>query len=285
MLHHLLALVVAIAPALQEPAPQDPPLPTPERVAEAVEALETAFDEGGTPEKLEALEKHGDVLDAGVVTWLEKGLGDKESAVKLAAVDKLRWMEHPAALTALQKRYKRDAKKLQKEPALWEAYLWAIAQHGSADSIDLLVDGALAEEPLAVRKARIYGLGHVRAKRSVEELMDFMQKTGRGLRRGGGQPLMAEFAVSLSVLTGQDFGQDEKAWQAWWKANARDFEPTPEAAPPKKVARVWSKLWARPDPEGEGEDGEAGRGRRKKRGEDPGAGGGEGGDGAGGDEG
>ena len=264
MQHLLLALSLVLAPVFQASGkPADPELPTPERIEQATEALGQAFKKGKTQERLEALEKHGSVNDPKVVDLIAKGLKDKEAAVQLAAVEALRWMPHPDALGELHGTFKRD-KKLRKNPALYEAYVWAIGQHGSEASIDLLVDGALASAPRKVQEARIHALGHIRSKRSVEELMDLLQKTGRGWRRGG-QPMMAEISSSLHVLTGEDFGRDEETWLDWWRKNEKDFEITasPEGLG-KREERAWKRLWTRPEPESE--DAPEGERRRRRRG-------------------
>ncbi len=238
-------------------------LPSAHEIEEAVEALELAFKKGKTPERLEALEKFGGVNDAEVIHCVAKGLSDKEPTVQLAAVDALRWLDHPAALAALHKAFKKD-KKIKKNDQLYEAFVWSIGQHGDKESISVLTDGALASAPRKVQVARVYSLGHIRDRESVSELMDLLQKTGGGGRRGrGAQPLMKEISISLQVLTGQDLGKDEQAWLKWWRANKKSFKVSarPEGLP-KRIQKAWQRRWTKPEPKASrgDEDGDEGEG-------------------------
>ncbi|HIG11645.1 MAG: HEAT repeat domain-containing protein [bacterium] len=246
MLNFILASALTLGGSPQAPTqePVSSP-PAPELVEEAVQVLTRAFKHGKTPERLEALDEYGAVNDPAVVRLVTRGLSDKQAEVQLAAVECLRWLDHPDALVGLHKAYKKD-KQIKKNDALYEAFIWAIGQHGSLSSIEILVEGAQASAPRAVQAARIYSLGHIPHKDSLEELLSSMQKTGRGRRRGK-QPLMAEFALSLAVLSGQDFGKDEAAWTEWWRANKKGFEVVGAAETlSKRQAKQWQRLWISP---------------------------------------
>jgi hypothetical protein len=267
MLTFLVTAALLLAPAAQDPAQKgdQPPLPDPAQVEEAVNRLEEAFKKGKTAERLEALSKFGKVNDAEVIKWVSRGLRDKETTVCSASIEVLRMMKHPDALDALHKSFTKD-KKIKKDDALHQAMIKAIGQHGNVESIDTLTDGALASVPRQVQVARIYSLGNIRDTESVEALMDLMQKTGRrGGKRGGGggQPMMGEFRTSLRILTGQDFKSDVKAWSDWWKENERDFEITdkPVGLSKKEMSR-WNKYWGVDQKDKKKTDKEKGRGKR-----------------------
>lgn len=271
MLHLLLTAGLWLGAPVQD-EPEGPPPPAPEVVEAAEEALETAFDDGQAPERIAAIEEHGGVHAPEVLRWLEKGLKDKDLGVKAAAVEALRWFPGDKALRALHKAYDKD-KALREDEALCAAAITAIGQHASPSSIDVLLEDALAAVPAKVQVARIYALGHIRDKRSVEELLDLLMKTGRirGPKGRGGatQPLMKEFATSLHVLTGEDFGNEEKAWQDWWKEHGKRFEVSEKPAGLEpKVARFWERYWSKAEEEAEGEEGD--RRRRRRGGDDPG---------------
>jgi hypothetical protein len=186
-------------------------------------------------------------------------------------VEALRWFPEEKALSALHRACAKD-KALREDEALYAATITAIGQHASPDSIDVLLEGALAANPAKVQVARIYALGHIRDRRSVEELLELLKKTGRvrGPKGRGGavQPLMKEFATSLHVLTGEDFGNEEAAWHAWWKEHGKRFEVSEKALGlDPKVARFWERYWSKEEPAQEGDQG----GRRRRRGgDDPG---------------
>lgn len=266
----LLASLWIGAPVAEDP--EGPPPPAPELVEAAEEALEAAFDDGKAPERIAAIEEHGGVHAPEVLRWLEKGLKDKELTVKAAAVEALRWFPDEKALKALHRVALKD-KALRDDGALFAATLKAIGQHGDPASIEVLLDGALASNPKEVGVARIYALGHIRDAASVEELFSLMQKTGRtrGPKGRGGavQPLMKEFAISLHVLTGEEFGESEKKWTAWWKEHGKRFEVSEEAVGlDPKVRRFWERYWANPKDKAEEEE-EGGRRRRRRGGDDP----------------
>lgn len=262
MLNLILAVTLLVAPPLQDDTPpvDSPPGPDPAEVEEAIANLEKAFRKGKTPDRLEALQKYGKVNDGEVIDWIARGLKDKEKTVRTASIESLRWLEHPDALDALHTSYKKD-RTIKKDDQLHELMIKAIGQHGHVSSIEILTDNSLAEAPRKVHIARIYSLGNIRDAESVEVLMDYMQRTGRGRR--GAQPLMNEFRNALRVLTGEDCGRDEKAWADWWKQNEKDFEMSAEPTGlSRKEQAVWNKYWGLED------DKKKEREKRRKKGGD-----------------
>jgi hypothetical protein len=246
MLNSILAAVFLAAGPLQGQTVQDekPPEIDPKVVAEAVEGLDAAFKKGKTEDRLAAIAKYGSVNDGAVIELISRGLKDKETAIRSASIESLRWLKHPDALDALQESYKKD-RAIKKDEGLWQEMIKAIGQHGNPKSIELLLDGALAAVPHQVQVARIYSLGNIRDKASLEGLMEIMQRTGRANRRGGeSHPMMAEISNSLFMLTGQDLGKDEKAWVDWWKANEKEFEISAEPVGiPKPLQKKWDRYW------------------------------------------
>jgi hypothetical protein len=242
------SLVLALAPSVQDPAPEPP---APEAVKAAVDGLKAAFTTGKTGERIRAIEQHGAVADEGVVEWLDKGVRDEDPTVQAAAIEALRFSPLREALDSLHATYKRD-KKLQKDVELFSKLLKAIAQHGDKSSVPILADNAFGNVEHKVIEARILGLGNVRAPEAVEALISMMRVGGRHKI----QPYMQNFRMALMVLTGADRGIDQDGWMSWWNENKKDFAVPPKAAPlPKDMQVRWDYYWGN----------EAARERAKKR--------------------
>ena len=239
MLNFVLTALLTLAPAAQEPqvAPPEPAL-----VKSAVTEITLAFTKGKSPERIEAITKFAKVVDASVIKCIVKGLSDSDAKVQGAAIDALRYMQHPDALTALQDALKRDKteKKFEKDVDLCTKLIKGIGQHGSKDSIKLLADNALGGSEFKVFEARILSLGNIRAKESVEELLALMRTMGREKM----QPYMATFRMSLMVLTGADQGVSQDTWMTWWNEHKGDFKVAASAPPlPKDMQLRWDYFW------------------------------------------
>ena len=219
----LLMTAALFLPAQATDAP-DPARPDPARVERALTELEQAFKDGEAEDRARAISACRDLPDAEIVKWVEKGLRRKETEVRDAAIETLRFLEHPDALKALESTCRRD-KKLRKEPEAFAALLRAIGQHGNPSSIEiLLTDDVWAVQDRNVVRARLYALGHIRDERSVHALMGEMKSAGR-VRL---QPFMNDFQLALMVLTGDDQGQSQDLWMKWWNENKKKLEISPE---------------------------------------------------------
>lgn len=256
------ALLVCLpAPALaQEEAPYEEP--DPKVVEKALADLEEAFDDKElTAEgRAQAIQLNAYIPHEDLIEFFADTLKDwKELEPRQAAVEALRYSPHPDALEALHTRWKRDKKKLKKEPELAAAVLRAMAQHGKEESIDYLADDLFSIKTRAAVRARILGLGHVRAERSVEELMGIMKSA----RRNSIQNYMTDFRVSLMVLTGADHGLGQNEWIAWWNDNKKTFEVREKPhLLPKKEQYAWDRYWGYDRMENRGK-------KREDRGDDP----------------
>jgi hypothetical protein len=251
----------ALAAAVLVLAPQEPP-PTPvdaKRLEAALADLDRTFDKGSAEDKVAALSRSGSIPDPDVVDRVERGLRDHEPTVRDAAIDTLRFQQHPAALKALEASYRRDGRRFRKDDvAVYAALIKAIGQHGDVGSIDLLTDDVWEVQDHAVIQARIFSLGNVRHAQSVEALFGLMKSGGRDRI----QPFMGELRTALFVLTGVDQGESQDLWIAWWNDNKRDLEVSPDLPQlPKPVAQRWAYYW------GEGKIDERGT-KRRDRGRD-----------------
>jgi hypothetical protein len=234
-----LALTVALALPHEE---QRVPPPDPQRVAEAVRALETAFKQGTPEERIEAVRAQGSVADAEVVEWLAKALArSKEPELQGAAIEALRFQEHPDALGALETSLRRD-RALRDAPQLYGALIKAVGQHGHERSIDLLTDDLWSVRDEQVVQARILALGHIRSPKSAEALFSVMKVAGRQRV----QQRMPELRLALIVLLGVDQGDSQDAWMAWWNDHKGALVVPPEEPPlPRLLAQRWANHWGR----------------------------------------
>jgi hypothetical protein len=234
MLTALLTTLLAVSPA---PAQDD--VPSKEQVAETVALLEKAYDKGDSAERIAALQRAAEVLDAEVIELVGKGMRDKDPEVQKAAIESLRFMRHPEALKELHACYKRD-KKLVKDEELGGALLKAIGQHGSESSIPILTDSPFGTPNHAAIQARILGLGNIRSNESVEELMAMMGKVGRR----NVYSYMDDFRLALMRLTGEDHGKSSELWVRWWNGAKKTLEVTPEAPRMREPdQKRWDYFW------------------------------------------
>jgi hypothetical protein len=237
----MLKLVLTAAMALS-PLPQEPNVPEQAEIEAAVTRLREAFKGGDAAERVRAIEAATAVLDGTVIAWIGKGLRDSEPTVVTAAVESLRFMDHPDALECLHGLYKRD-KKLRKNEEMLVRLLKAIGQHGSRLSIPILNDSPFSSPYAKVVQARILGLANIRDKDSLEALMGLMRLAGRNQI----QNHMRSFRLALMVLTGTDEGRSQDAWVSWWNDNKRALvvDPKPPALP-KELQRLWDAYWGNP---------------------------------------
>jgi hypothetical protein len=240
MLKTLFTALLLVLTPLDGATQDDGPLPPdPKRVEAAVEQLEAAFKKGDTTDKSLAIQDNAEIYDKRVVSLIAKGLKDKEEIVQFASIEALRHSEHGEALKALHSTAKRD-KKMRKKPVLFAALIRAIGQHGSPDSIEILGDDLWAPADRTVIKARIFGLGNIRTKESVEELIAMMRKAGR--RKV--QPVMEDFRLALIVLTGEDQGKSQPKWTEWWNDVKKSIEIREETySLPKSLQVKWDRFW------------------------------------------
>jgi len=235
----MIATILTAALFLPPLLADDPPAP--ERVERAVDDLHQAFKKGTAEDRTAAIQRNAGVVDGDVIAWIERGLRDKNVEVRRGSIEALRYMDHPGALRALEQTYRRD-RKLRKDKETFAVLLRAIGQHRSPSSVALLADDVWAVQDQAVLRARIYSLGHIRTKKSVQALLGEMKSAGRQQI----QPFMGDFRLSLMVLTGTDQGASQDRWLKWWNANKSKLEIAPEEpALPRREAKQWAYYWGR----------------------------------------
>jgi hypothetical protein len=241
---------------------RDPPQPNPvgppheltrdpdkETVSAAMEGLREGLRAKDAEARAAAIETYGYVQDDAVFREVGKALRDRDDRVRLEAIQALGWAEDKDALRQLHRLYHRD-KKLRSDETLFTTLLKAIGRHKDASSVKVLIDSPFDGLTIATGQARIFGLGNIRSKDSVEELVKAMRLGGsepRGGRTVGRSRFMVDVRVALFILTGVDNGEDKEAWQQWWRKNKKSFRMTPERPDvPDDIKATWETYWNQP---------------------------------------
>jgi hypothetical protein len=242
----LAALLLSTGPllaptALDKPAQDKTEKVDPKRVDVAVDELTAAFKEGKTPgDRVAAIQKNREIVEARVVAAIEKGLKDKSVEVQAATVDALGRMPHPDALEALHKFYKSDKQRLKDDEKLLPLLFKSIGRHGSEKSVEILSGDPFLQRTFPALQARVMSLGNIRSKKSVEAILDMMNKAG--LIEVNDYQLL--FRQALLRLTGTDRGPDASMWQTWWQDNKTKFEVRKEVPKlPELAEKLWNEYW------------------------------------------
>jgi hypothetical protein len=249
MLQTLMCLMLALPSIAREPASDDSPAsiaqkpapPDPQRVKAAVAELEKAFKEGQSAERIRAIEDGERTIDAQVIRWIAHGLADRDVEVQRAAIEALRFMDHPDALKDLETAALHD-ESLRKDPEIYAALLKAIGQHASPSSLPIFKESLWTVQDRAVIRARVLGIGQIRTEAAVEALIGLMRSGGKGVI----QPFMEDFRLALAELTGVDQGRSQDLWYTWWNENHAKLKV--DAKPPvlaKPLQRTWDSYWSR----------------------------------------
>lgn len=236
-----LALLVALAvPTLSAAAPAQGGSATPERVEEAVAALDAAAKGGDAEVYAKAIRGSVDALDKRVVDAVAKGLKHKDAGVAWAAIETLGRMRHPESLHVLSGYYKSERKALSEDELRLAELLKSIGRLGDPKGIETLVDSPFSAKTYPVIQARLLGLGNIRDARAVAALFDLFEKVGqRDLDR-----YMDDIRLALVQLSGQDLGKDPRQWKSWWQSNKKGFTVAPEAKPlPAELETRWNEYW------------------------------------------
>lgn len=210
-----------------------------EAVKAAVADIEKALKGKDAAAKVDSIKKNSVTVDAKVAEAIAKGLREKESEVRLAAIDALRFMPHPEALKALEQ-WLRTERGVKDDAEVYAAALKGLGQHGSKGSIDLLLEDLWTVPDHAVLQARILSMGRIRDRAAVESLMDLLKSAGPNKV----DPYMGEFRLALMALTGVDQGKSRDMWTRWWQDQKDKFVlPKTEPDLPKADSWRWKTYW------------------------------------------
>ncbi|MCZ6573053.1 MAG: HEAT repeat domain-containing protein [Planctomycetota bacterium] len=224
--------------------------PSDEEVQDAVKSLKESFGTNSAPDIIHAIQSTAGINDRKVVHEIARGLRSKDDRIRMAAVSALGWMPNGEALKQLHRMYRRE-RNLSKREELFAILLKSIGRHGHKSSLAVLKDHPYRNLTLASGKARILGAGNIRTQDSLAALMKGMQKGGGTSRRRGGGSDPNRFgpywALSLCVLTGENFGEDRAEWQKWWRDNRRTFKVAKQRPKiSKQLEAQWEAYWDTP---------------------------------------
>jgi HEAT repeat protein len=219
------------------------PEPPAEQVHAQVQSLSSALDSPRAAERLAAL-RRADLLAAeAVVRQVERGLGDREIDVRVAALDALGRLPHAAAFESLLAYHTARRKELRTQEVVLPRLLRALARHGDARALTVLRDDVLGQPRAAALRARILGCGQVRAKASVDAVLEIL----RAIPFTEQVQYLEDMRLALTVLTGVDHGRTLDAWASWW-AKERTTFTFPDATPrlSRSDSERWHAYWGTP---------------------------------------
>jgi len=247
----MLSLVLTGLLLLQD-TQEERPVPSAAEVQRACAELEEALRAKDEKALARALEAAQAVDHADVVKRVAKALDDSRASVRLAALQALRFLDVPEALSELH-RLAKDKKRLR-EPDLGAALLRAIGEHADPSSAALLAREPFDPPRGDCVKARIYSLARIRTREALEGLLAMVATTAQGNHPRPITPYLEDARLALVVLTGTDQGKTPERWEEWWRANRRGFElPAERPALPRELAEQWATYWGLALPAGRGE--------------------------------
>jgi len=201
----------------------------------AVEPLIAALEDEDQSVRASAAGALGQIKDARAVEPLVAALAEGDANVTRVAVHALREMEADRAVEQLILVLRDGEAEKQVSAAtilgdigdnraveplinalednnlrVRTAALKALAKIDDERVVEPLV-AAVRGEVLPLRMDAISALGNVKDPRVIEPLIDALTDE---------EPVIREYAAnSLQKLTGQNFGQDQAKWRAWWEEN------------------------------------------------------------------
>ncbi|MHC5037348.1 MAG: HEAT repeat domain-containing protein [Planctomycetota bacterium] len=191
-----------------------------EEIKKLVEEFKMELKNPDAVRRIDAVRKVGRIKNSVVAKAVTKALMDKDPLVRKTAAEALEYQADKGTLKALTK-----ALPLNKaNPEVQAPIIRAIGAIGDPRAAPIVLKDLLKPGDEGVTRARIVALGNLRHPESIQGLIDFMSRWGRGARKFG-----KDLQASLKALTGKDFGRNRDAWRDWWDRNKKTFR-----FPPKK---------------------------------------------------
>ena len=201
-----------------EPARREDP--SADEMQRRVKAFEKAWRSWGDGQRLLEIQALAELPDDRASTAIARlGLKDANPFVRREAAEALGIMGRTNAVPPL-------LAALEKNGDHFEAYLAvirALGEIGDARAVDALSrhwwNQKIRENGVLAARSKISALGRIRHVTAVDALIEtfFMA------RQDTISQLRADLVHALGKLTGQDFGNEPRRWQAWWKENRRRF--------------------------------------------------------------
>jgi len=208
-----------------------------EAVKEAVRQFQTAWPRGSTTEKAQAVQVLARHEGTEVAMALASKLRDDSSFVRKELANALVKQKEPKTIPALAAALQRELADADGSLDTLRSVCQALGASGDPRAISPLVNNLLSGNRLDDGwddrvQARLDGLGLIRHKDAVEELVGLFGRTGNagrggGRRLGGGnnasnQRLQQGIRRNLRKLTGQELSSQDE-WRKWWRENKESF--------------------------------------------------------------
>ncbi len=171
----------------------------------AVEPLILAIEDKDPSVQRRAAESLRRIGDRRAVEPLIVVLHKGESAARLEAAKGLRQFRDPRAIESLVQVVKCDHWDVRKEAVEALKKIEGAVQK----AIELLAIALTEEEGWNIRENITWALGEMEDKRAIETLITALKDEDSAVRKSA--------AWSLRKITGNDFGQNQAAWEKWYK--------------------------------------------------------------------
>lgn len=209
----------------------------------AVEALAAALkDKEGTP-RLRVVFALGKLGGPQALEPLTAAVKDEDPAVREAAVQALGELKDPRGTEALMGALRDSDTRVRSAAAT------ALGKLGDARGAEPLM-AALADADANVRSSVVKALGELGDRRAGPRLLPLLGDKDGTMRQVAAEslgkvgdvtcveslivalkdkeaPVRSAAAGALGQISGQNFGQDRKKWEQWWKQNKKTLLPKP----------------------------------------------------------
>ncbi|MCU0723061.1 MAG: HEAT repeat domain-containing protein [Planctomycetes bacterium] len=164
--------------------------------------------------RIDAIKQVGRIKHAKIAKAVDGALADKDPIVRRTAAEVLEFQAEKGTLPALVT----AAGVFKDDIEFLTAVTRALGAIGDYRALPVVTKDLQRPGQEELTLAKIEALGKIRHQDSIQTLVDFLGKSGRGNRRFG----KAVFE-SLRRLTSQDFGEDQNAWKTWWEGSKATF--------------------------------------------------------------
>jgi len=164
--------------------------------------------------RIDAVRKVGRIKHPDIAKAVAKALFDKDPVVRRTASEALHYQADKGTLKDLSKAYPMN----KNTPEVLAPIILAFGAIGDYRALPLVTKDLLRPGEAAVTRARVQALGGIRHRDSVQALIDFMVRWGKGARQ-----YRKDLQESLKKLTGQNFGRNVNAWKSWWDRNKKTY--------------------------------------------------------------
>lgn len=204
---------------------------TADEAADAIDAFEDQMKEADEAGQVKLIEALAATENPGRLKAIEKCLGSRSTAVKVAAIKAIGAIKDPKSLGKLMGM----AKAAEKDPPVLAAVMGALGEFGNKRTHKLLMDTAkkwlYKDSDVASAAAR--SMGSIEDKKVIEDLIKLLGMTYPVQGQGG--QISAETQAllkasrpgiieGLQILTGWDFAEAE-AWNNFWEYEQRRWKP------------------------------------------------------------